>query len=139
MVGQAGFDEATGLVRRRARRTRAKPVDVGGGAPPEGPAPRTERALRQGPSSLAPPYPPHEPAAVTPSVRAALRALAAGAASGHQQQAALRWITEAASQTYDRTYRPGDATASAFAEGRRFVGLQIVQAINGVFEEEEKA
>ena len=59
---------------------------------------------------------------------AAIQALERGEAEPHQQVRALRWIVEAVSATYDQSFRPGSERETVFAEGRRFVGLQIVKA-----------
>lgn len=63
----------------------------------------------------------------------ALQALARGDCPPHLQKRALQWIIERAAGTYDSSYR-GDAEggdrATAFAEGRRFVGLQVVKLLN---------
>lgn len=58
----------------------------------------------------------------------AIRALNAGNASDAQQKRALAWIV-AASGYYDLAFRPGPDgdRATAFAEGKRFVGAQIVK------------
>lgn len=60
----------------------------------------------------------------------ALKGLANGTASPEQQQRALKWIIESACGTYDMTFRPEGDRDTAFAEGRRFVGLQIVKALH---------
>jgi hypothetical protein len=62
-----------------------------------------------------------------PADAAAMQALAAGRADSEQQIRALRWIVEKASGTYEMSYRPNSARDSDFAEGRRFVGNQIVK------------
>lgn len=59
----------------------------------------------------------------------AIKGLAAGTASPEQQQRALKWIIEQACATYDLSYRPDSDRETAFAEGRRFVGLQLVKAL----------
>ena len=74
-----------------------------------------------------------EPAAYDHATVIAVKALAAGNASEGQQQAALRWIIEAAAGTYDVSYRPdvhGGDRDTAFHEGRRFVGLTLVKLVN---------
>ena len=45
---------------------------------------------------------------------------------------ALDWIIHAAAGTYDLSFRPGNdgERDTAFAEGRRFVGLSLVKIIN---------
>lgn len=55
----------------------------------------------------------------------ALRALQRGTASAEQQERALAYIIRAAG-THDQSYRPGDSEATAFAEGKRFVGTTLV-------------
>lgn len=62
----------------------------------------------------------------------AIKALNAGLASSDQQKEALRWIIEDLARTYDLSYRPGTDgdRDTAFAEGKRFVGMQIVKQIN---------
>lgn len=69
--------------------------------------------------------PVYEPADV-----AAIQALARGNASMDQQKRALTWLIEKAAGTYEMSYRPGGAEGerdTAFAEGRRFVGNQVVK------------
>ena len=59
----------------------------------------------------------------------ALRALAKGEAMPHQQLRVLKFIVEGLAATYQQSYRPGGLEGdreTAFAEGRRFVGTQIV-------------
>jgi hypothetical protein len=62
-----------------------------------------------------------------------IKALNAGHASEGQQRHALRFLVEKMCGTYDLSFRPGTLDgqrATDFAEGRRFVGLQIVKLIN---------
>lgn len=60
----------------------------------------------------------------------ALKALAKGEASEGQQRRVLDWIIQQAAGTYDVSYRSSSDRDTAFAEGRRFVGLQIVKLLN---------
>jgi hypothetical protein len=62
----------------------------------------------------------------------AVKALAAGVASDGQQKRALDWIIRVAAGTYDLSFRPGvdGYRATEFAEGKRFVGLQLVRLVN---------
>jgi len=69
------------------------------------------------------PYIPVPPSA---SVTMAIKALAAGNAHGEQQMMALIWIINELCGTYDLSYRPASDRDTAFAEGKRFVGLQLV-------------
>lgn len=60
---------------------------------------------------------------------AAIQALFDGTASKDQQQTALKWILDGACVLYDLSYRPGPGgdRDTSFAEGRRFVGAQIIK------------
>lgn len=60
---------------------------------------------------------------------AALQALASGTANEAQQKAALRWIIEVAADTYGMSYRPNSTHDTAFAEGKRAVGLAVVKLL----------
>lgn len=60
----------------------------------------------------------------------AIQALANGTADAAQQQRALKWIIHQLCCTYDLSYRPGEADETTFAEGKRFVGLQLVKALH---------
>lgn len=60
---------------------------------------------------------------------ASLQALQQGTATDHQQKSALAWIINMAAGTYDLSYSPESDRGTAFAEGRRFVGLQIVKLL----------
>ena len=57
----------------------------------------------------------------------AFQALQRGDASGHLQKRALGWIINSAAATYDLSFSPTDDRLTSFAEGRRFVGLQVVK------------
>lgn len=74
----------------------------------------------------APWYPPaYEPADIN-----AIKGLVAGTASPEQQQRAIKWIIENACATYELSYRPTSDRDTSFAEGRRFVGLEIVKLLH---------
>jgi hypothetical protein len=60
----------------------------------------------------------------------AIKALATGTANEGQQKRALDWIINTLCATYDLSYRPGSDRDTAFAEGKRHVGLQIVKQVN---------
>ncbi len=60
---------------------------------------------------------------------AAFRALHRGEASQEQQKRALDWIIQSAAATYDVSFHPDSARLTDFAEGRRFVGLQVVKLL----------
>lgn len=59
----------------------------------------------------------------------AMQALQRGEASPEQQKRCLDWIIKVGAATYNATFFPGQPDASAFAEGRRFVGLEIVKLL----------
>lgn len=59
----------------------------------------------------------------------ALQALARGDASSHAQQRALKFIVESLCATYDMSYRPSGDRDTCFAEGKRYVGLQVVKLL----------
>jgi hypothetical protein len=58
---------------------------------------------------------------------ASVQALVRGKASPEQQVRALTWIIHVACATYETSFQPGMADATAFMEGRRFAGEQIVK------------
>jgi len=74
---------------------------------------------------------PWEPPDYDDDVIYAVRALAAGIASDHQQKLAwtyLMHITKASDEFQSLSFRPGAADgerATAFAEGKRFVGMML--------------
>lgn len=72
----------------------------------------------------------HSPAAYEKLDIYAVRACIAGEATPDQQRRAIDWIINRAANLYDMSYREdgeGGVTATAFHEGRRFVGNQIVK------------
>jgi hypothetical protein len=76
---------------------------------------------------------PHEPALLSTTVVYAIKALPEGKATPDQQSALLRWLLYEATKYYDMSYRPGGEEGkrdSDFAEGKRFVGFQILTALN---------
>jgi hypothetical protein len=58
----------------------------------------------------------------------AIQAVAHGRASEDQQRRAMKFLVEALCGTYDLSYRASDRD-TVFAEGKRFVGLQLVKFI----------
>lgn len=61
---------------------------------------------------------------------AAIQALRRGDATADQQRRALDYIVHTLCCTYDLSYRPDNARDTDFAEGRRFVGLELVKLNN---------
>lgn len=58
-----------------------------------------------------------------------MQALQRGDATPDQQRRALHFIVHSLCGTYDATYFP-DARDSDFAQGKRWVGLQLVKLLN---------
>lgn len=73
---------------------------------------------------------PWKPTEWEPADVAAIQALVRGDASPEQQRRAIDYIIKDIAGTYDLSYRPDSERDSTFAEGKRFVGLQIVKAVN---------
>lgn len=91
-------------------------------------APKTHRARTT--RQVVDEHAPWKPAPWELADASALQALMRGDANKDQQERALRWVIESACGTYDMSYRPGDSSRDTdFAEGRRFVGLQIVKLV----------
>lgn len=62
-----------------------------------------------------------------------MQALHRGDANDTQQKRALDWFISKAAMTYDLSFRSdaeGGDRETAFAEGRRFVGLQAVKLLS---------
>lgn len=72
---------------------------------------------------------PHERPDYTEAEVQAIRAQFRGEADARQQRMALDCLIRIAG-THDMSYRPGDPYATAYAEGRRKVGLDIIWLIN---------
>jgi len=64
-----------------------------------------------------------------PADATAMQALQRGEADPTQQKRALDWIIKVAAGTYNTSFHPGQADATAFSEGRRFVGTEIVKLL----------
>jgi hypothetical protein len=73
---------------------------------------------------------PWKPTDWEPADAAAIQALVRGEATADQQRRAMDFIINGIARTYDLSYRPNSDRDTVFAEGKRFVGLQIVKAIN---------
>jgi hypothetical protein len=73
------------------------------------------------------PIPPHLRCEYDLPVVSAVQALAHGDATAEQQKTALTWIINQAAATYGQSYQETGDRDTAFAEGRRFVGLQLVK------------
>lgn len=65
-----------------------------------------------------------------PADASALQALVKGTATPDQQRRAIDWVIKTAAGTYNTSFMPGQPDATAFAEGRRFVGTEIVKLLS---------
>jgi hypothetical protein len=81
-------------------------------------------------TNLTDPWQPIEP---TLAEVHAIKALVAGKATEHQQSLVVEWIAKATAVT-SLEFRPGPDgdRASAFAAGKRFVGLQFFQLAKAI-------
>ncbi len=66
-----------------------------------------------------------QPAPFTPVIAAGMRALSKGEATDHQQVEVFNWLLKQAAGIGAQSYR-ADPYATAFAEGRRSVGIQMM-------------
>lgn len=73
---------------------------------------------------------PYLPALLDSIDSGAIKALATGTANEGQQTRALSVIVNKLCGTYDLPYYPDSARDSDFAQGKRFVGLQIIKELN---------
>ena len=74
------------------------------------------------------PHPePWKPPQWEPEDAYAVQAVMYGRASEDQQKRAMAFIVNQVCGTYDLSYRPTSDRDTAFAEGKRFVGLQMVK------------
>lgn len=76
---------------------------------------------------------PWTPAQYRKSDAYAFKALQRGDATAEQQKAVLYWLIHNCADTYNMSFRPGGVEGQRetdFAEGKRFVGNQIVKLVN---------
>lgn len=72
---------------------------------------------------------PWAPAKYDDAVVYALKAIERGEPSPEQCVRALNWIIHDLCKTGDMSYRPNSVRDSDFAEGKRFVGNQIIKML----------
>lgn len=72
---------------------------------------------------------PWMPSKWEPADASAFKALVRGDCPANLQQRALNFIIHDLCGTYDLSYRPNSERDTAFAEGKRHVGLQIVKLL----------
>lgn len=89
-------------------------------------SPRQQPAVR-GRVPRAPRPSPWHPAEWEVEDAYAVQAVMYGRASEDQQKRAMSFILNQLCGTYDLSYRPTSDRDTAFAEGKRFVGLQMVK------------
>lgn len=77
-------------------------------------------------SAIVKPLPCNTVAPFEPVVAAGMKALQAGTATAHQQVEVFNWLLKKAAGIAESTFHPGDPQATAHAEGRRFVGVQMM-------------
>lgn len=73
---------------------------------------------------------PWHPYLVEPADASAVQAMARGEASPDQQRRVLELVINKLTGNYDLSYRPDSERDTCFAEGKRFVGLQLVKLAN---------
>ena len=59
----------------------------------------------------------------------AMQFLERGAANDAQQRRALNWILINVCEVYDQSYVPNDTHETAFREGKRYCGNQIIKML----------
>lgn len=86
----------------------------------------------RGKNKMLPAMEPWKPAHYDIADAAAIQALARGDASPDQQKRALIWIVEVCSARSDMSFRPGAGgdRDTIFAEGKRWVGIQVAKLAN---------
>lgn len=76
-----------------------------------------------------PAAPADQPAAFDIADAAAVKAVYRGEGSPEQQKRAMDWVVKSAANMPGISFRAGDSHATAFLEGRRFVGAQILSLL----------
>ncbi len=91
----------------------------------------TEQPPNPKPNPKGKPKQPWERGEYPVQVVMAVQSLATGSANTDQQKLALRYIIEELAAAYDLSYRPGPDgdRDTVFAEGKRFIGLQLVRMV----------
>ena len=85
------------------------------------------------PKIIIPPYAPYAPARMWSEIVYAIKALQAGEATAEQQALAFNWLIVDVCKKDDMSFRPGGPEAARdtdFAEGKRFVAIQVLKAYN---------
>ena len=85
------------------------------------------------PKGVVPPHAPYSPPKISSDLVYAVKALFAGKANEHQQGLFTQWLIAEACKKDDMPWFPGGLEGdrdTSFANGRRFVALQVVKALN---------
>lgn len=85
---------------------------------------------------------PHDPPDYDDDAIMALRSLVAGVANDQQQKllwAYIMYVTAASDEFQDLSYRPGDTHATAFADGKRNVGINLRKLLRPELDPKPKA
>lgn len=86
-----------------------------------------KQTIARGRAANVPRPDPWKPAEWEPEDAYAVQAVMAGRANEEQQRRAMLYIVNHICGTYDLSYRPTSERDTTFAEGKRFVGLQLVK------------
>lgn len=70
-----------------------------------------------------------QPPPFEPVVAAGMKALMTGTAEPHQQMKVFDWMLKQAAGIGTQSYRPNDPYATAFMDGRRFVGIMMMMLV----------
>jgi hypothetical protein len=89
-----------------------------------------QKITRRGKVPNAPRPEPWKPPEWEPEDAHAIQAVMYGRASEEQQKRAMAFIVNQICGTYDLSYRSASDRDTAFAEGKRFVGLQLTKFAN---------
>lgn len=76
------------------------------------------------------PIPPHLRCDYDVPTVTAVQALSRGEATSEQQKQMLNWMINHAAGTYNQSFQESGDRETVFAEGRRFVGLQLVKLLH---------
>lgn len=79
--------------------------------------------------AIKPKHAPYLPVEYKAADIGAIQALARGDATPEMQRNALKWIIETVAGAYDLSYRPESDRDTSFAEGKRFVALQLLKCM----------
>lgn len=74
-------------------------------------------------------YKPYHPPEYDKTVVIAFQMLQKGEAAPHQQQLVLDYVINNIAHTYDMSYFPESQRDTDFAEGKRFVGNEIIKML----------